>query len=66
MHIERRDFFDSFLKTLTEQEEVKNIRAVEDAFVPVIKFEYDGIDVSWFSSYRFGFILIISVGFIIC
>nr|XP_043905710.1 poly(A) polymerase type 3-like [Solea senegalensis] len=42
--IKRKDFFTSFYEKLKAQE-VKNIRAVEEAFVPVIKFIYDGIEV---------------------
>ncbi|KAG8443977.1 hypothetical protein GDO86_009237 [Hymenochirus boettgeri] len=38
-HVERSDFFQSFSEKLKQQDDVKNLRVVEDAFVPVIKFE---------------------------
>ncbi|XP_074650766.1 poly(A) polymerase beta-like [Tubulanus polymorphus] len=43
-HVERSDFFSSFFELLKEQPEVKDLRAVEEAFVPVIKMEFDGIE----------------------
>lgn len=45
-HVERSDFFQSFFEKLKQHEEIKDLRAVEDAFVPVIKFKFDGIEVS--------------------
>uniref|UniRef100_A0A2K6M9Z8 polynucleotide adenylyltransferase n=1 Tax=Rhinopithecus bieti TaxID=61621 RepID=A0A2K6M9Z8_RHIBE len=45
-HVERSDFFQSFFEKLKHQDGIRNLRAVEDAFVPVIKFEFDGIEVS--------------------
>uniref|UniRef100_A0A4W4GJF2 Poly(A) polymerase n=1 Tax=Electrophorus electricus TaxID=8005 RepID=A0A4W4GJF2_ELEEL len=44
-HVERTDFFTSFYEKLKEQEEVKDLRAVEEAFVPVIKLSFDGIEI---------------------
>lgn len=43
-HIERSDFFTSFVELLRQQEEVKDLRAVEEAFVPVIKMTFAGIE----------------------
>ncbi|KAJ8341204.1 hypothetical protein SKAU_G00334950 [Synaphobranchus kaupii] len=44
-HVERADFFSSFYEKLKDQEEVKDLRAVEEAFVPVIKLSFDGIEI---------------------
>ncbi|XP_012685310.1 poly(A) polymerase alpha [Clupea harengus] len=44
-HVERTDFFSSFYEKLKEHEEVKDLRAVEEAFVPVIKLSFDGIEI---------------------
>ncbi|XP_057316266.1 poly(A) polymerase type 3-like [Hydractinia symbiolongicarpus] len=44
-HIERSDFFSSFYEFLKEREETKELRAVEEAFVPVIKMKFDGIEI---------------------
>lgn len=44
-HVERTDFFSSFFEKLKLHDEIKDLRAVEDAFVPVIKFKFDGIEI---------------------
>ena len=44
-HILREDYFDSFVKLLKTQEEVSDLRGVPEAFVPVIKMTYDGIEI---------------------
>uniref|UniRef100_A0A663MWM8 polynucleotide adenylyltransferase n=1 Tax=Athene cunicularia TaxID=194338 RepID=A0A663MWM8_ATHCN len=44
-HIERSDSFQSFFEILKHQEEIKNLRAVEDAYVPAVKFEFDGVEI---------------------
>ncbi|XP_054710127.1 poly(A) polymerase type 3-like [Uloborus diversus] len=43
-HVERTDFFSSFVELLREQPEVKDLRTVEEAYVPVIKMTFDGIE----------------------
>ncbi|XP_071963960.1 poly(A) polymerase beta-like [Antedon mediterranea] len=43
-HIDREDFFNSFLEIIKNSPEAKDIRAVEEAFVPVIKLIFDGIE----------------------
>ena len=45
MHITREDFFDSFYTLLQQKPQVANLRAVANAYVPVIKMVYDGIDI---------------------
>ncbi|GFQ91216.1 poly(A) polymerase alpha [Trichonephila clavata] len=36
-HVERSDFFTSFVELLRKQPEVQDLRAIEEAYVPVIK-----------------------------
>ncbi len=44
-HIHRDDFFDSFHTLLSKENGVTDVRAVPDAFVPVIKLVFEGIEV---------------------
>ncbi|XP_020298415.1 poly(A) polymerase type 3 isoform X2 [Pseudomyrmex gracilis] len=44
-HIYRSDYFTSFFELLKMQKEVTDLRAVEEAFVPVIKMNFDGIEI---------------------
>ncbi|XP_029163675.1 poly(A) polymerase type 3 isoform X1 [Nylanderia fulva] len=44
-HIYRTDYFSSFFELLKMQEEVTDLRAVKEAFVPVIKMNFDGIEI---------------------
>ena len=44
-HIDRTDFFISFVEFLRSQSEVCDLRAIEDAYVPVIKLIFDGIEI---------------------
>lgn len=44
-NIERTDYFSSFFDLLKTQPEVTECRAVEEAFVPVIKMNFDGIEI---------------------
>ncbi|KFD55236.1 hypothetical protein M514_03877 [Trichuris suis] len=43
-HILREDFFNSFWELLRKQPEVTECLRIEDAFVPVIKMKFDGIE----------------------
>jgi poly(A) polymerase len=42
--VTREDFFSSFKEKLTVLPQVEYVHAVEDAFVPVIKTKFDGIE----------------------
>ena len=44
-HIDRSDYFTSFVELLKEQPDVTELRAVEEAFVPIIKMKFDGIEI---------------------
>ncbi len=44
-HVLREDYFGTFYELLKQQPEVSELRAVPDAFVPVIKMSYDGIEI---------------------
>jgi poly(A) polymerase len=43
-HVERSDFFTSFFQMLKDDSNVTELHAVEEAFVPVIKLRYNGIE----------------------
>ncbi|KAK5979478.1 Poly polymerase beta [Trichostrongylus colubriformis] len=43
-HVDRSDFFGSFYDMLKADDQVTDLHAVEDAFVPVIKLKYAGIE----------------------
>ncbi|KAM6943948.1 poly(A) polymerase alpha-like [Lycodopsis pacificus] len=43
--LKRNHFFTSFFEKLRAQKEVKDIRAAEYAFVPIIKMSYEGIEI---------------------
>ncbi|KAL1124811.1 hypothetical protein AAG570_001432 [Ranatra chinensis] len=44
-HINRSDYFTSFFENLKQNSEVTDLRAVEEAFVPVIKMNFDCIEI---------------------
>ncbi|XP_069559155.1 poly(A) polymerase type 3-like [Brachyistius frenatus] len=43
--LERKDFFTSFYEKLKAQEAVKDIRVIKEAYVPVIKLSFEGIQI---------------------
>nr|XP_039259079.1 poly(A) polymerase beta-like [Styela clava]XP_039259080.1 poly(A) polymerase beta-like [Styela clava] len=43
-HVDRSDFFTTFFSMLKENDGVKDLKAVPDAFVPVIKLTFDGVE----------------------
>ncbi|ESO08976.1 hypothetical protein HELRODRAFT_109966 [Helobdella robusta] len=44
-HIDRNDFFGSFMDILRREPGIKDMRSIMDAFVPVIKMTFDGIEI---------------------
>jgi len=44
-HITRNDYFSTFYNKLKENSNINNVRAVEEAFVPVIKMIIQGIEI---------------------
>ncbi|CAK7897047.1 poly(A) polymerase [[Candida] anglica] len=44
-HVAREDFFTVFVEILKNRPELGEITPVPDAFVPIIKIEFDGIDI---------------------
>lgn len=45
LSIYRNDFFSSFYDLLDCHEDVEELRAIEQAFVPVIKFKFKGVEI---------------------
>jgi len=43
-HIERKDFFTTFFDTLKDTEDITDVRAIKDAFVPLIKLYFNNIE----------------------
>ncbi|KAG8177053.1 hypothetical protein JTE90_024940 [Oedothorax gibbosus] len=43
-HVDRTDFFTTFVELLQKQPEVQDLRTIEEAYVPVIKMIFDGIE----------------------
>ena len=44
-HVDRSDFFKGFVAVLEKTSGVVDIRVVEEAYVPVVKMKFDGIEV---------------------
>ncbi|XP_011498241.1 PREDICTED: poly(A) polymerase gamma-like isoform X1 [Ceratosolen solmsi marchali] len=44
-HIHRSDYFTSFFELLKMQHEIKELRAIEEAFVPVLKMKFNNIEI---------------------
>jgi poly(A) polymerase len=44
-HISRELFFEYLVKVLSEDSRVSKVSAVVDAYVPVLKFEFDGVEI---------------------
>lgn len=44
-HIDRQDYFTNFFDKLKKCADVEELRAVEEAFVPVLKMNFDGIEI---------------------
>ncbi|KAK7590419.1 hypothetical protein V9T40_002032 [Parthenolecanium corni] len=44
-HVTRADYFTSFFEKLKDCSEVKELRKVEEAFVPLIRMNFDGIEI---------------------
>uniref|UniRef100_A0A6G3MES9 Poly(A) polymerase gamma (Trinotate prediction) n=1 Tax=Henneguya salminicola TaxID=69463 RepID=A0A6G3MES9_HENSL len=49
MHIERKDFFESFSTFLRSRSDVKNLRCITEAYVPVMKFLFCDVEVGFIS-----------------
>ncbi|GFY67889.1 poly(A) polymerase gamma [Trichonephila inaurata madagascariensis] len=45
-HVERSEFFTSFIELLQKQPEIKDLRAIQEAYVPIVKLEFEGIEVT--------------------
>ena len=41
----RAEYFNSFVQFLSYQSEVKDLRSIEEAFVPLLKLRFDGIEI---------------------
>ena len=45
LHVERKDFFTSFYKVLSKLPNVTKLNAIENAFVPIITFSFDDVEI---------------------